>query len=57
MNKTYTVFRLTIANKLVDMGFKCVATGINFKNPKYRVFHFENSEELQKVIKELVAQK
>ena len=55
MNKTYTVFRLTIANKLVDMGFKCVATGINFKNPKYRVFHFENSEELQKAIKELVA--
>lgn len=57
MNKTYTVFRLPIANALIDMGFECVATGINFKNPKYKVFHFKDSKELREAVSLLTASK
>lgn len=51
-NKTYTIFTVRLASKLQDMGFKLVGTGINFQQPKYKVFFFEDSEALRDALKE-----
>lgn len=45
--KTYTVFNLRFANILAQKGFQMVGSGINIKNPKYMVFHFEDTEEFR----------
>ena len=53
MNRPYTVFSLKLANKLVNKGFEILDTGVNVKNPKYRVFFFEDTEALRKAINEI----
>lgn len=54
--KRYTVFSLRIANELVSKGFKVINTGINIKNPQYKVFFFEDTNELRAEIERLSAQ-
>lgn len=56
MNKDYVVYSLQLAHELTNKGFEIKATGINFNNPKLKVFYFENTVELQKAIKEFNTQ-
>lgn len=49
-NETKVVFSKELANKLVNDGFKIVKTEINLKDPKFKVFIFEYSEELANAI-------
>lgn len=53
--KGYTIFNLQLAHKLTKMGFKVIGTGINNKKPWLYCYHFEDSEELRKAVKELTA--
>lgn len=46
MPNTKVVFSKELANILVDKGFKIIKTDINLKDPKFKVFVFENSEGL-----------
>lgn len=52
--KTYTIYNLRFANILARKGFQLVATGVNFKNPKYMVYHFEDTEELRAELAKLM---
>ena len=49
-NTTKVVFSKDLANKLVNLGFKLIKTEINLKEPKFKVFLFENSEDLEAVV-------
>lgn len=51
MGKDYVVYSLRLANILSNKGFQIKGTRINYKNPKYTVFMFEDTEELRKAIK------
>ena len=44
------VFSKKLANELVDKGFEIIRTEVNIKDPKFRVFIFEKSPELDAVI-------
>ena len=50
MNKDYVVYGLRLAHFLINRGFELKNTSININNPKYKVFYFENSEELQAAV-------
>lgn len=49
----YCVYTLRVATALVDRGFEVKGTAIDFNNPKYKVFLFENTEELRKALWEI----
>ena len=49
-NTTKVVFSKDLANKLVNLGFKLIKTEINLKDPKFKVFIFDNSEDLEAVV-------
>ena len=49
-NTTKVVFSKDLANKLVNLGFKLIKTEINLKDTKFKVFIFENSEDLEAVV-------
>ena len=51
--KDFIVYRLPIADQLVSEGYKLLRTGINVQNIKYKVFFFENTQELRARVKEL----
>lgn len=51
--KRYTVFSLRIANELVKRGYPIVETSINVKFPQYKVFIFEDTEELRRTLDEV----
>lgn len=44
--KDYIVYSLRLAHYLINQGFELKNTGINMNNPKYKIFYFENTEEL-----------
>lgn len=51
--KPFYVFALRVANGLVDQGFELLGTSIDFKNPKFKVFLFEDTDELRDAVWEL----
>ena len=51
--RNYVVYSLRVANELVNKGFELIGTGINIQNPKYTVFYFEDTKELQEAIEAL----
>lgn len=53
--KKYTVFSLKVANELINRGFALVGTGINLQHPKYKVFYFEDTEDLRAAIADITA--
>ena len=53
--KKYLCYSLKLAKELNSKGFEIVDTGINIKFPKYKVFFFEDTEELRKTIEEISA--
>lgn len=55
MNEKYTVFSLRVANQLVNQGFKVIGTGVNLQKPQYKVFFFENTEELRAAVDKITA--
>lgn len=57
MKKDYAIFSLRIAHQLTKKGFEVKNTGINTSNPKYKVFYFENSDELREAVRQLTASK
>ena len=53
----YTVLSLWLAKALQDRGFECVGTGENFKKKQFKVFYFEDSDELRQTIDEIQKEK
>lgn len=54
-NDVFHVKSIKLANILMEEhGFKLVKVEQNPENPRYQIFSFENSEELQKVVNEYV---
>lgn len=45
--KYFKVFKLSIANELVNLGFKLVKCEINTNNIKLKVFLFEDNEAIR----------
>ena len=54
--KKCLVYTLRVANELVKRGYEIVDTGINIQKPQYKVFYFEDSEELRAEIAKINAQ-
>ena len=48
--KTKVVYTAKLANYLDGLGFKCLRTELNNKNPQYRVFIFEKTAELEAAV-------
>lgn len=44
--KDYIVYSLRLANYLVNNDFKIKSTSINVNYPKYKIFYFEQTDEL-----------
>ena len=53
--KKYTVFSLSVANKLIEKGYKLIGTGINLQHPQYKVFYFEDTPEVRAAIADITA--
>ena len=51
--KERIIFSLKVANELVKRGFEVKDTQINIKYPEYKVFLFEESNEIRKALKEI----
>lgn len=51
-NNTKVVFSKELANILCSKGFKVLKCEINLKDPRFKVFIFEYSEELEKIVEE-----
>ena len=47
MKKDYVIYSLRIANILINKGFQLKGARVNFKNPKYMVYMFEDTAELR----------
>lgn len=47
--KYFKCFSAKIAQYLCRKGFNIVKTEVNFKNPRYNVFCFEDTQELREV--------
>lgn len=45
--KTIEIFSISMANYLTQNGFKIVNVRDNLKNPSFKVFMFDDSEELK----------
>lgn len=48
--RDYAIYSLRLAHELTNKGFQIVGTGINFSNPKYKVFYFKDSAELREAV-------
>lgn len=48
--KTKVIYTAKLANHLDSLGFKCIRTELNNKNPQYRVFIFERTPELEAAV-------
>lgn len=51
--KKFTCYSLARATKLVDMGFPVIDTALNTKDPRYKVFYFEDTEEFRKAFEQI----
>ena len=43
----FIVYSMRVANALIHKGFEMVGSRVNYKNPKYLVYLFEDSDELR----------
>lgn len=48
--KDYAVFTIRLARVLMDHGFKLKNTGVNYNYPTLKVYYFEDTIELRKVV-------
>lgn len=55
--KYFKCFSAKIAQYLCRKGFQMIKTEVNFKNPKYNVFVFEDTQELRKVFDQYLTTK
>lgn len=53
----YYCKRLRLLDYLIGKGFRAVGAMPDFNNPKYRVWKFENSPELEKALAEYFAKR
>lgn len=53
----YTIFTQKVANKLESRGFKVEKIVPNKRNPRYKVFYFEDTVELRNALREILAAK
>jgi hypothetical protein len=53
--KYFVIYSLRIANALARKGFQIVDSRVNYKNPQYMVYMFEDTPQLQSAIKNLTA--
>lgn len=53
----YTVLTLWLAKELQNRGFECIGTGRNIKKEQFKVFYFEDSDELRQAIDEIQKEK
>lgn len=51
MKDVFIVYSKKVATELVEKGFKILKTEVNIKDTRFLVFIFENSVELQEIIK------
>lgn len=51
--KPFYVFALRVANGLIEQGFELLGTSVDLKNPKFKVFLFEDTAELRDAVWEL----
>ena len=54
--KTYRIYSRWLAYELRKLGFKIVGTDINEYHPEFKVWLFEDNEELQHTIPNLAKQ-
>ena len=52
----FVVFSPIVANQLIERGFNMLGTGINSKNPRYRVYFFPATKEVKHAVKEITTQ-
>lgn len=57
MRNDFAVYSLRIANALANKGFQILGSRVNYKNPKFMVYFFENTPELKKAIEQLTNSK
>lgn len=53
----YYCKRLRLLDYLMEKGFRAVGTLPDVKNPRYRVWKFENSPELERAVAEYFAER
>lgn len=51
--KDYVVYTKKLARSLINEGFELKNTAVDNNNPKFNVYYFENTQELQNAIKRL----
>jgi hypothetical protein len=56
-NAMKKIFKLWLANELVNRGLKVVKYEVNTDNPKLKVFVFEDTKELSVALKEAMSTK
>ena len=48
------IFKKSIAMQLRDKGFRIMDAKVNFEHPKFVVYYFEDTQELQNELKKLM---
>ena len=56
MNKNFIVYSMRVANALIRKGFEMIGSRVNYKNPKYMVYLFEDTQELRNAVQSLAYQ-
>lgn len=52
-NKPYVVYSMRVANALIRKGYEMIGSRVNYKNPKYLVYLFEDTQELRQAVQQL----
>ena len=52
--KNFPIFSASITTELFNRGFKCIDSQINTRYPQYKVFYFEETEELRAALEDIL---
>ena len=52
--KNFPIFSASITTELFNRGFKCIDSQINTRYPQYKVFYFEDTEELRAAFEDIL---
>ncbi len=52
--KNFPIFSASITTELFNRGFKCIDSQINTRYPEYKVFYFEDTEELRAAFEDIL---
>lgn len=52
--KNFPIFSASMTTELFNRGFKCIDSQINTRYPQYKVFYFEDTEELRAAFNEIL---